>query len=179
MDIFDKNKKFWHEHFLEAIPFEILVDIRDLGNYQIIENSDEEIFDINTFLHNISNSNVVRGISHTVHPKYPNFFLDLAKNGVETELILTPGVFKIIKEKYRNSLEEWLDCKNASLYVSKKDIKFSFVVTDSYFSISLFYNSGVFDSKNDVTSSDASALRWGERIFSYFTGQSKKIQSLD
>jgi predicted transcriptional regulator len=179
MDIFDKNKKFWHEHYIEALPYEILLDIRDLGDYKIIENSDEEIFDINTFLMNISQSKVVRGISHTVHPKYPNFFLDLAKNGVETSLILTHGVFKIVKSKYRDSLEEWINLENANLYVSKEDIKFSFVVTDSYFSISLFYNSGMFDSKNDVTSSAASALKWGERIFTYFRDRSEKIENLD
>lgn len=178
MDIFDSHKKFWSEHFLEALPYEILHDIRDLGNYRIIENSDEEIFDINTFLTNISHSRVVRGISHTIHPKYPNFFLDLATKGVETSLILTPGVFKIVKAKHRKVLEKWISLKNANLFVSRQDIKFSFVVTDTYFSISLFYNSGMFDSKNDVTSSDPSALLWGERIFSYFSEQSEKIETL-
>jgi predicted transcriptional regulator len=179
MEVFDRNLKFWGEHNLEVLPPEILNHIDEIGNYQIIENSDEEIFDINTFLKNISNSKVLKGISHTVHPRYPNFFLDLAKNGVESSLILTPGVFRVVREKYRDMLEEWLDCKTAHLYVPEHDIKFSFVVSDSYFSISLFYNSGVFDSKNDVVSFDPSARKWGERIFSYYQKQSKKIDSLD
>ena len=117
MEVFDKNRKFWQEHNLGALPQEILMDIRELGDYQILENSDEEIFDINTFLKNISHSTVIKGISHTVHPKYPNFFLNLAKKGVESSLILTPGVFRVVKEKYRDLLEEWLECKNAHLYV--------------------------------------------------------------
>jgi predicted transcriptional regulator len=179
MDVFDKNRKFWGEHNLSALPPEILLHIQELGNYQIIENSDEEIFDINTFLKNISQSKVIKGISHTVHPKYPQFFLTLAQNGVESHLILTPGVFRVVKEKYRDLLDTWLACKNAHLYVTDTDIKFSYVVTDSYFSISLFYNSGVFDSKNDVVSFDASARKWGERIFSHYQKQSKKIVSLD
>jgi|WetSurMetagenome_2_1015567.scaffolds.fasta_scaffold245987_1 predicted transcriptional regulator len=179
MGVFDRNRKFWGDHNLSVLPPEILLNIRELGDYQIIENSDEEIFDINTFLKNISQSKVIKGISHTVHPKYPHFFLNLAKSGVESHLILTPGVFRVIKEKYRDLLETWLECKNAHLYVPDHDIKFSFVVTDSYFSISLFYNSGVFDSKNDVISYDASARKWGERIFSHYQKQSKKIVSLD
>jgi predicted transcriptional regulator len=179
MEVFDRNRKFWGEHNLGAIPQEILIHIGEIGNYQIIENSDEEIFDINTFLKNISQSNVIKGISHTVHPKYPNFFLSLAKNGVESSLILTPGVFRVIKEKYRDLLDEWLQCENAHLYVPDTDIKFSYVVTDSYFSISLFYKSGIFDSKNDVVSFDPSARKWGERIFSYYVKRSKKIESLD
>jgi predicted transcriptional regulator len=179
MEIFDKNRKFWQEHNLGALPLEILMDIRELGDYQILENTDEEIFDINTFLKNISHSTTIKGISHTVHPKYPNFFLNLAKKGAESSLILTPGVYRVVKEKYRDLLEEWLEYKNAHLYVPARDIKFSYVVSDSYFSISLFYNSGVFDSKNDVVSFDPSARKWGDRIFSYYLKQSKKIESLD
>ena len=179
MDIFDKYKKFWHEHYLEALPYEILLDIRDLGDYRIIENSDEEIFDINTFLNNLSKSKTIKGVSHTIHPRYPNFFLNLAKNGVEASLILTPGVFKIVSEKYRELLEEFIRCENASLYVSRDDLKFSFAVSDSYFSISLFYNNGVFDSKNDVISYTPSALIWGERIFSYYQKQSEKVETLN
>jgi predicted transcriptional regulator len=179
MEVFDRNRKFWGEHNLSVLPPEIILNIRELGNYQIIENSDEEIFDINTFLKNISQSKVIKGISHTVHPKYPQFFLNLAKSGVESHLILTPGVFRVIREKYRDLLEMWLECKNAHLYVPEYDIKFSYVVTDSYFSISLFYNSGVFDSKNDVVSFDSSARKWGERIFTHYQKQSKKIVSLD
>jgi predicted transcriptional regulator len=179
MEVFDKNPKFWREHNLGAIPPEILLHIGELGDYRIIENSDEEIFDINTFLKNISHSSEVRGISHTVHPKYPNFFLSLAKNGVKSSLILTPGVFRVVKEKYHDLLAEWLACDDATLYVPDTDIKFSYVVTDSYFSISLFYSSGVFDSKNDVVSYDASARKWGDRIFSYYQKRSEKIESLD
>ena len=179
MVVLDKNRKFWREHNLGVLPHEILLHIGELGDYQIIENSDEEIFDINIFLKNISQSKVLRGISHTVHPRYPNFFLTLAKKGVESSLILTPGVYRVIKEKYRDLLEEWLKCETAHLYVSPDDIKFSFVVTDSYFSISLFYTSGVFDSKNDVVSFDPSARKWGDRIFAYYQKHSEKIGSLD
>ncbi|MGA2161668.1 MAG: winged helix-turn-helix domain-containing protein [Methanoregula sp.] len=179
MDIFDKNKKYWNEHNLEVLPYEILLDIRDLGNYRIIANSDEEIFDINTFLNNIAQSKTLKGLSHTIHPRYPTFFLDLANKGMETSLILTPGVFRIIKEKYPKELDAGLNLKNAHVYVSKKDIKFSFTVTDSYFSISLFYNNGIFDSKNDVVSHDPSALRWGERIFLYFLKESEKVETID
>ena len=179
VDVFSRHKKFWQEHAIGELPPEILSDIRALGNYQIIENSDEDIFDINAFLSNIAGATSIKGISHTVHPKYPSFFLSLARRGTEASLILTPGVFKIMREKYRDLLEEGLRIPTASVYVSKKDIKFSFIVTDSYFSVSLFYANGVFDSKNDVISRDPSALAWGERIFAYYKAQSEKVEGLD
>jgi predicted transcriptional regulator len=179
MEVLERNKKFWHEHDLSVLPHEILLHIGELGDYQIIENPDVELFDVNTFLKNISTSTVLKGISHTVHPRYPSFFLSLAKKGVGTSLILTPEVFRVIKEKYRDMLEEWLECKNAHLFVPHEDIRFSFVVTDTYFSISLFYTSGAFDSKNDCVSFDPSARVWGNRIFDYFLEQSEEIKFLD
>jgi len=177
--LFDKHKTFWEEHALEVLPDDILLDISDLGNYQILENPDEHIFDINPFLNNLTRSRKIKGISHTVHPKFPDFFLDLAKEGVNSSLILTPGVFNIVKNKYRDKLNEWLDLGITELYVAENDTKFSFVVTDSYFSLSLFFNNGVFDAKHDVISLDPSALRWGERIFSHFQKISTKKESLD
>ena len=174
-----KNKKFWQEHQIAILPDEILLDIRDLGNYRIIENSDEEIFDVNMFLKNISTAKSLKGLSHTIHPAYPKFFLNLAKKGTEMSLILTPGVLKILKDKYSPWLREWLDLGTTSLYVTRKDFKFSYIVTDSYFSLSLFYNSGVFDSKHDVVSGDPSAIAWGDRIYRYLVTQSEKVDMLD
>lgn len=175
MEIFDKNRKFWGEHNLGVLPQEILLDIREIGNYQILETADEEIFGISEFLNNIYRAKMIKGISHTVHPRFPDFFLNLAKKDVPVSLILTPGVFKIIKEKYGDLLKEGLKVKTSKVYVARDDIKFSFIKTDTYFSLSLFYSNGVFDSKHDVISYDSSALAWGERIFSYYLKDAVKI----
>lgn len=88
-------------------------------------------------------------------------------------------MFKIVKHKYHDLLEEWLRIGTSELFVSKNDIKFSFVVTDSFFSLSLFFNNGVFDAKHDVVSYDPSARAWGERIFSYYKKHDEKIDTLD
>ena len=179
LEVFDKNSKFWQDHNIGVLPQEILLHISELGNYQIIENSDEEIFDVSTFLKNISPAKTLKGLAHTVHPTWPGFFMSLAKKGVKTSLIFTPGVLKIMDDKYPGWVGEFLGLGTTSLYVTKNDFKFSYVVTDSYFSISLFYNTGFFDSKNDVTSHDPSAIRWGERIYLYLLEHSKKVEHPD
>lgn len=179
MDIFDRNKKYWDEHNIGALPYDLLLDIREIGNYQILETADEEIFGISEFLNNIYRANRIRGISHTVHPRFPDFFLNIAKKGVPVSLILTPGVYKIIREKYHDLLEQGLKVKTSKVYVAKQDIKFSYLITDTYFSLSLFYNNGMFDAKHDVVSYDPSALAWGERVFAYYLKDAEKIDSAD
>lgn len=179
MDVFDRNRKFWQDHNIGVLPHELLLNIRELGDYQIVELPDEDLFNINPFLASLAQAKTLRGISHTVHPKFPEFFTALAKKGVQSSLIFTPNVFKIVSENYSGLLSEYLGCKTASLYVSGENLKFSFAVSDTYFSLSLFYNSGIFDSKHDITSRDASALKWGDQIFTYYRKRSEKIESLD
>jgi predicted transcriptional regulator len=174
MDVLDKNSKYWHEHDIGVLPHEILLNIGDLGNYEIIEVPDEDLFNINPFLQNIAQAKTIRGISHTLHPKFPEFFTTLAKKGVQSALIFTPNVYRKVSEDYPDLLKEYIGYQNASLYVSKENLKFSFAVSDSYFSLSLFYTTGIFDSKHDVISHDPSALLWGNQIFSYFKNQSEK-----
>lgn len=179
LEVLDKNRKFWREHDLTVLPHEILMNIGDLGEYRIVETPDEDFFSVTPFLEKIARAKTVRGIAHTVHPKYPDFFLNLAKNGAETSLILTPAVFRIIREHYRGMLEEWLACPNARLYVPEREIRFSFVVTDLNVSLSFFYNSGAFDSKHDIVSDEPSAREWGESIFAYYRKGSREIFSPD
>lgn len=179
MEVFDKNRKFWQDHNIGVLPHELLLNIGELGDYRIVELPDEDLFNINPFLTSLIQARTLRGITHTVHPKFPEFFTALAKKGVQSSLIFTPNVFKIVSENYTALLNEYLACPNASLYVSKENLKFSFAVSDTYFSISFFYNSGIFDSKHDVTSRDASALRWGDQIFSYYKKHAEKIETLD
>ena len=180
MEVLDKKRKFWGEHDIGVLPQEILLNIGDLGNYEVIASSDVEIFESHeSFINNLSRATTIRGISHMVHPNYPDMFLRFAREGKQTSLILTPVAFKIIKEKYHDPLVEWLTYETSSLRVTDTNIRFSFIVTESFFSMTLFFKNGIFDSKHDVNSHDPSAIQWGERLFAYYRERSEKIDSLD
>jgi len=177
LEIFDRNRKFWQDHNLSVLPHEILLNIASLGNYEIHSVPDEDLFNVNPFLANLASAKTIKGISHTVHPKFPEFFTALGRQCTQSSLIFTPNVFRIVREDYPELLEQYLSNESASLYVSNENLRFSFAVTDSYFSISFFHNSGMFDSKHDVTSRDPSALKWGDQIFAYFRKHSERIEN--
>jgi predicted transcriptional regulator len=180
LEVLDRQKKFWQEHDIRALPDEFLLRIGELGNVKVIECGNEEIYMSHSeFPSNIVHSKRVKGIAHIVHPTYPSFFLDLAKKNVDTSLILTKNVFNIVRTKYSTHLSEWLTYPNAHLFVIDEEIKFSTIVTDHYFSISLFYRNGIFDSKRDLVSYDASACVWGEDLFNYYRKRSDMITSLE
>jgi predicted transcriptional regulator len=177
--VIDSQKKFWQEHDIGALPKDLLLRIRELGIIQVIESKDEEIYESHkNFQEIVLNSKSVRGITHMVHPIYPDLFLGLARKGAQTGLILTSKAYNIVKIKYRPQLSDWLGYPNSSMYVLDEDIKFSFIVTDTYLSLTLFYHNGVFDSKRDLISSDPSALEWGGDLFAYYMKRSQKIETL-
>lgn len=179
VEVIERQEEFWREHDSGAIPSSLLTKIGELGNTQIIESSIEELYEPHKeFLENILSSKKVMGISPIVHPIYPDFFLRLAEKGTDISLILTRKAFDKIENEYREMLSRALNFKNWSLYVSDEDIKLACVGTDIFFSISLFFRNGAFDSRKDLVSFDKSALLWGEELFNYYKERSVKIENL-
>ncbi|MCK5660872.1 MAG: winged helix-turn-helix domain-containing protein, partial [Methanosarcinales archaeon] len=179
LEIIEKEEKFWKEHDLEAIPTPLLMKINELGDTQIAENSVEQLYEPHkVFLDNIARCKKVSGISPIVHPSYPEMFLQLAKNGIEVSLLLTKNAFMKVKSEYADLISEFLSFDNASLYVSQGNIKFTCIVTDTYFSISLFYKNGIFDSRNDLVGEDTATLSWGDELFNYHRERAEKIEYL-
>jgi predicted transcriptional regulator len=180
LSVLEKEKKFWQEHNINALPEEFLLRISELGNIHIVESKDEEIYESHKEFQDIlAKSARVKGIAHMVHPTYPDLFLSIADKGIETSLLLTRTVFEIVAANYSQKISRWLEFDNARLFVFDGEIRFSYIVTDRYLSLTLFYTNGIFDTKRDLISSDPSALKWGEDLFTHFQKKSRRIRHLD
>ena len=167
--VIDQQKKFWQEHEIEALPHEFLTRIGDIRNPRVLEAGLEESFEPhNQFLEMILQAKKVAGISPIVHPIYPRFFLSLAQEGREVQLILTKNAYNKIKKEYYDMLLEGVQYENARLFICEEEIRFAYIVTDCYFSMGLFMKSEVFDSLRDIVSREPSAVRFGEDLFSHY-----------
>ncbi|MCK9593152.1 MAG: winged helix-turn-helix domain-containing protein [Methanoregula sp.] len=176
LTVIEQQKKFWQDHDIEAFPRDFFFRIGDLKNPQIIEASTEESFEPhNQFLEMILRSKQVSGISPIVHPVYPKFFLSLAQDGREVQLILTKNAYGKIKKEYHHMLLEGLQFENARLSICEEDVRFAYIVTDIYFSMGLFLKNGIFDSKRDIVSNDPSAIMFGKDLFSYYLKKSHPV----
>ncbi|MFZ0006157.1 MAG: winged helix-turn-helix domain-containing protein [Methanoregula sp.] len=180
LGVLEKEKKFWQNHDINALPKEFLLRIGELGNIQILESKDEQIYESHKEFRDIlEHSTWVKGITHMVHPIYPDLFLSLAKKGIDTTLILTRNVFEIVEANYRPQITKWLEYDNAHLYVYDGEIKFSYITTEKYLSMTFFYSNGIFDTKRDLISVDPSAVKWGEDLFAYFRERSRSVKNLE
>ncbi|MDG6243956.1 MAG: winged helix-turn-helix domain-containing protein [Methanolobus sp.] len=178
IETIEKNESFWGEHYLEDIPAHLLDNLLDLKNCEVVSDSIENIYESHrTFTENISQSTLLKGVSSIFIPTYPDFVVGLAESGIPTSLILTEKVFSKVKDEHRDKLEFYLMAPNTELFVIE-DVKLAFVVTDIFFSMSLFFNPDTYDPRDDLVGYDSSALKWGNRLFDYFKGMSREIRSI-
>ncbi|SNQ58901.1 helix-turn-helix transcriptional regulator [Candidatus Methanoperedens nitratireducens] len=179
IDIIEKYTDFWESHDINAIPHHLLKRLYELGNCNLVESRPENIYEPHReFLENILSSNKLRGVSPIFHPIYPSFFTQLSEKGKDVSLVLTRDVFRKVEKEYGPELARILNLKNGRLYVCDEDIKLAFVTTDVFFSMSLFFKDGAFDTKKDMVSFDISAISWGEELFNYYKERSEEITSL-
>ena len=176
LTVIEQQKKFWQEHDINALPHELRIRIGEIENPGIVESSVEESFEPHTqFLEMILKSKRVVGISPIVHPIYPQFFLSFAQTGRDVRLILTKNAFSKIKKEYYDMLLEGLQYENAHLSVVEEDLRFAYITTDIYFCMGLFTKNGLFNSKQDLVSTEPSAIRWGEDLFSHYLNISHAV----
>ncbi|MFH1773434.1 MAG: winged helix-turn-helix domain-containing protein [Methanobacteriota archaeon] len=178
LNAFEENEEFWKEHEISGIPEEFRLRIHELGDYKIFRSTPTEIFKPHDeYIKNLLKSKWIRGVSPVLHPEYPKAFLILAENGANVSLILTRNVLEGIKREHRRELETFLKYKNVKMMVCEEEIKVAFTVTDFFLSMRLFLKSGEYDFYRNIISSEKSALKWGEDLFSYYEKRSEKVES--
>jgi predicted transcriptional regulator len=174
----EANKDFWKDHDLDAIPETLLSRIQELKDCKIVNNEHEHIFDSHkSFMDNTLSSSYFMGFASVFLPSFPKTFLELARKNIPTSVIITPNVFFKLKDEHKTDIEEFINYKHTSLYVSEKT-KVSFAVTDRFFSLSLFFTNGSFDHSSDLVGFDSASIKWGEDLFKNYKDNSIEIKSL-
>ncbi|WP_177188042.1 helix-turn-helix transcriptional regulator [Methanolobus profundi] len=178
IETIENNESFWEDHYLGDIPQKMLDDLRDLKDCKVLSGSIENIYESHKiFTENISRSSHLKGVSSIFIPTYPDFVVGMAERNVPTSLILTEKVFNKVRDEHRDKLEFYLKSPNTELFVVD-DVKIAFVVTDVFFSMSLFFNPEAYDPRDDLVGYDPSALKWGSDLFDHYKEMSTKITSI-
>ncbi|MFO7966957.1 MAG: transcriptional regulator FilR1 domain-containing protein [Archaeoglobaceae archaeon] len=160
---------------LRDIPENLLLRVYEIQDFVVIERSEECFLPHQEFMENLYNSEEIRGYSSVLFPEYIKAFLGFAEYGKKIELVVNREVFQQILDNYRDELEKGLECNNVRFYLSQKNFKFSFIVTDLLFSISFYLKSGLFDYKRDFFCNSNEGIGWGMELFKYVKDNSLRI----
>lgn len=179
VETFEKNRKFWEDHEISGIPEEFLLRIYELGDYEIIEGDEANIFKPHEeYIKNLSKARWVRGVFPVLHPDYPKIIIMLARNGADISIIMPENVLKRIRENYLLELEKGLSYENVRFFVCNKKVEVAFTVTDFFLTLRLFMKDKTYDFYRNIMSYDKSALAWGYDLYRYFEKQSKLVTSV-
>ncbi|HII79263.1 MAG TPA: winged helix-turn-helix domain-containing protein [Methanosarcina sp.] len=174
----ESNEDFWRDHDITAVPDTLLNRILELKECRVIRDEHEYIYDSHkTFLDNVPASNRFMGFASIFLPSYPSMFLEMARRNIPISIIVTPNVFFKIKSEHNAEIEEFIKFKHTSFHVYDT-AKVSFVVTDRFLSLSLFFKNGTFDPRSDLVGFDNSSIKWGEDLFKYYKENAVEIKTL-
>ena len=178
LEMYSDNQKYWEEHNLSAFPDILLSRLNELQNCLLAEPELSRLYELPLkFEENLLKSKRICEISSFFSPIYHSSYIKLVKSGTEVSIILPPTAFERFKDDYAELLEEYMACENAHIYVCSEKIEIaSTVVTDHFFSVSLFNNSGTYHNHAMMSFADSS-IQWGEELFEYYLAKSEKINS--
>lgn len=173
----EKYEKIWLDHGIDGIPKNLLNEIRYLNNSFLVESTPTDIIKPHSHYAELVNK------AHKIKSTLPIFYypyIDLYKNALkrntDVELILTQLILdKMTETAGTEFLKEILSSKNFKLYMIDEDMKTVFTVTENFLSLGLFSTEGLYDATINLTSYDAYAIEWGNKLFNYYLNKSKKI----
>ncbi len=151
---------------LSDIPDWLMARFYELWGIEVIERREDILKPHDEFLENLALSEEIYGYTTVLFDEYIEF-LEMAEKGKKIEVVANMDVLRTILMDYRKEFLKLLKYRNVKFYVSRRDFKFSFVVTDRFFSISFYFTNGLFDYKRDFVSESESARRWGFDLFDY------------
>lgn len=177
-EVLEKHKTFWLEHDLSGIPSHLFDKIGWLRESNIIQiNMLDLIKTHSSYINLIKTAKWIKGVSPVFYSDYPIIFKELIEKNVGTDLILTYDVLgKLIDDVGLEDIKNAIHNYRLELLVTDINLRVAFTVTDSFLSLGLFTNSGVYDTAHDLTSTDDRAVRWGVELFEYYRGKAKKYE---
>jgi len=177
LKVFGSEYSYWENHAIDCIPAPFMGRIGELSNCTLSQPPDKtRLFDLHIeCVENVEKSNKISCIFSFFHPSYLSFYTDFIKMEKEVSIIVTSHVYERIKREFEDILRKSFKFGNASFYVCSREIELSYLVTDTFLSLTLPFSDGSFDYQRDVLCFDPAALKWGEDLFAYYRDISNKI----
>jgi|GEM_PF-1158347 len=172
-----KFRELWDNHIKAGIPEHLWADIGALNNSVLIKNDSLDYVKVHEVFLKFFGTAKTR--FYAVAPIFNKDWLlaveNLARNGVDTRLILKTDVIVKGYQAATDSFKEVIELDNLKLY-EIKEARVAFAVTDSALDISLPEKEGAVSYMDMcLESDDPRAVQWGRRLFDYYKSKAKPL----
>ncbi len=163
MSVLKKNREFWEEHDLTAIPPHLLLRLGELGNYRIIKSGENEVLrHKEKFMEIVMGSEWVRAVFGFFLPDYVPLLVRLSQRADVS--VVVSGDVAVKLERYRNIMKNF----RGELSVCD-DLRMVCIASNKGLCLGLFLKNGEYDVQRGMISHDSSAVRWGTDVHDHYT----------
>ncbi len=176
--VLKKHERFWIEHDLSGIPEHMMGRIGWLKDSNIIQISQLDIIKTHSsYVNFIKTAKWVKGVSPIYSPDYSTIYTELIEKNIDICLILSEAVFdKLVEIISLEYIKNAISNCSLEILIADEKLGVAFTVTDSFLSLGLFTNNGVYDTTHDLIASDERAIHWGYELFEYYKYGAKRYE---
>jgi predicted transcriptional regulator len=174
----DQHHTFFTDHDLSDLPALFLQNIGALYNSEPKQDTTTDMFYVYShYLEILKDAEYIHGISSVASPGLAQFIAEKVVTGIPVELVVNREVVTLLtKEPYASNMQGLAGYTNFCVWVTGEKLRVGLTVTDKYLSLGLFKkDTDLYDSSADIFSSDPEAVGWGESLFRYYKGRSKRL----
>jgi predicted transcriptional regulator len=172
--VISKFAGFWATHFIEPIPNELLLTLRDIDRSEVITNTHKDIFRVyHYFMKAVEDASWVGIISPLLSLEYTEAVAARAREGIPIEIIASKDLLKPLSDvSYRDRIRNVPDALDMRIYVLDPMPLLELMVTDKCFALGLFDPGGQnFDTTMELCSKDQRSVCWACRLFLFYRNQ--------
>lgn len=180
MDAVRLHREFWNKHSIGSIPARFLMDINVFRDAYIVEATQDDLQrPYTTYLEMLDNATRLRAMLSYCLPRHTESIAGFVETGGRVELILTPDTYHVfLGESGLMNLHELMDSDLLRIGVLPENQEISYLISDTFFSMSLFKRDGFDSSKTEILLGHGDEiLQWGNSLFDYHWSLSSVLDS--
>ncbi|WP_445475283.1 helix-turn-helix transcriptional regulator [Methanococcoides methylutens] len=168
-EVFEKHPDYWINRNLSVIPKHLVGKIGELGDYTLVVPEAVHVFEpLMEISEEMRNSKRITICLALFNPELLDDLIELAKNGVELQLLTRKQVHSKILNEHRDQLVNLLNYENVSFSMYSKDTIIPLIAITDTKSLFIFFNQNDKYDYYEIISSEKSAQRWAMELFSYY-----------
>ncbi len=160
-----------NRYVLGDVPDFLVARLCELRGLDVVQHDESAVLDVyaphESFLDAVKESEWVKGYTPVMFTDYVDTFRELAGSGIEVDLVVSPELFGVIQKQYGEEFREGVAMENVDFRVADRMYRYSFLVTESFVSLSFYLQSGFMDHRRDYVCREESGERWGRDLFRF------------
>ena len=178
-EVMTQYERFWLDHNIDDIPDHLLEKIGYLKNSYLEKITSSEIIKSHKSLNQfIKSAKSVKLVIPILSNDHMSGIQKIIEKNINTQIICTDFCLKKFIEMIgKETFDKLTFNHDFDIYTTDQKLDLAFLVTNEFFFLGLFSFDSLYDSSQDLNSTDIKAIEWGNELFEYYKGKARKYTS--